>query len=248
LEPGVRANARSPRRLRGVLVAAGRDSDGLGLAAARIDEAKRVTEAVVATQLAMMQGDGSREHPYIIGAQFSDAELARHKPGYRFADDTTTHETEESHHTTRRRRKTVFRDPLGREAGRSESNDALLAGLTPGQAAPTLWMDTVSNAWRTDDARVIPTSSAKGDRWPSSAGEGNPCMTNGRPGTLVKSEDGTCLECNVVPIQATRSGASLPNVPRSRLDSMSAADAARINDAAYEQYVNELRDAWRPPA
>jgi hypothetical protein len=144
----------------------------------------------------------------------------------------------------RRRRKTIFRDPEGREQGSSESDDAALMNDTE-RAFKEMLHDT-QNAWRrTDDMRAVPTSSATGDRWPLSAGEGNPCMTNGRPGTLVKSEDGTCLECSVVPIQATRSGRSLPNVPRTRLDSMSQEDASKITDAAWREAVEQSQNAWR---
>jgi hypothetical protein len=195
-----------------------------------------------------MKGSGTAADPYIINTsagdtQFTDAQLALHKPGYRYSDSN-------GDDPPRRRRKTTYRDPLGRETGSSESNDAL-AGLTPSERARAEQMIADSNAWKNDASqystadpqtgmatRAIPASSATGDRWPLAAGAGNPCTSNGRPGTLVKSEDGSCLVCQVEPIRATRADAVTPR-------SMTAEEAQPARDAAYQQYCDEIRNAWR---
>jgi hypothetical protein len=197
--------------------------------ATKVAEAKAITEALVATQLALMQGGGSRENPYIISTSVNDTGWL-HRPGYRLSDNSNDDDP------PRRRRKTTERDPMGREKAAFEK-DALNAT----EVAYRDYLSDTQNAWRTDavlpnqgaSTRAIPASSATGDRWPLSAGAGNPCNTNGRPGKLAKSEDGSCLVCAVDPIQATRA------------DAMTAADAARINTAAYEEMCTQLREAWR---
>jgi hypothetical protein len=207
----------------------------------KVEQARQITEAVLATREAM--GDA----PLIITTslgdrQFTDADAAMHRPGYRLTDGSTT--TEEEHHVTHRRRKTVYRDPSGREAGTSESD-----AMNDTERAFKEMLDYNANAYKGDAAvnnqgastRAIPASSATGDRWPLSAGAGNPCMTNGAPGVLVPSADGTCLVCSVAPLQATRADATGAAPPRS----MTAADAAAITGQAWREYVTEVENAWR---
>jgi hypothetical protein len=213
---------------------------------AKIDEAKRITQAVVATQLAMMQGDGSREHPYILGTQFSDAELARHKPGYRFSDDTVT--TEEEHHQTRRKRRTVYRDPQGREQGTAETADAMnateqaysemLDDLQNGWKKPPVNFDATATASRRPEknavGRALEMVPPRGGYFPASAGVGSTCNVDGVAGTLQPAGVEGQLYCRPsAPIGATR------------VDSMTAEQAAPLRDAAYQEMCAQLRDAWR---
>jgi hypothetical protein len=204
----------------------------------RDDQAARdakIAEAIAVTKAAM-QGDGSRENPYVITTSANDTSWL-HRPGYRLAADGDDDDP------PRRRRKTVERDPSGREKASFEED----AALSPGEIARREWINDTSNAWRGADAsqyssadpqtgmatRAVPASSASGDRWPLSAGEGSVCMSNGRPGKLVKSDDGSSLVCAVEPIKATRA------------DSMTAEEAQPVRDAAYREYVEQMQNAWR---
>jgi hypothetical protein len=192
-----------------------------------VTDTDKIAEAVRITQAAM-KGDGSRENPYVITTSANDDIFADHKPGWRTDDG-------------KRRRKTVERDPLGREKASFEED-----ALSPGEIARREWITDTENAWKNDASqyssadpqtgmatRAIPTTSASGDRWPLSAGEGSVCMSNGRPGKLVKSDDGSSLVCAVEPIKATRA------------DSMTAEEAQPVRDAAYRQYVEQMQNAWK---
>jgi hypothetical protein len=192
------------------------------------DRARQITEAVVATQLALMKGDGSRENPFIIGrAQLSDAEAALHRPGFR--NDTTTEEEEHTH----RRRKVTYKDPLGRETGSSETDDAL-AGLSPSERARAERMIADSNAWRGDATlpnqgaatRALQEVPSPGGRFPPEA-EGQSCDLDGRRG-IVKNA------CH-----------PLPAIGPTRADSMIAAEAQPARDQAYQSYLDDLHSAWR---
>jgi hypothetical protein len=215
-----------------------------------ITDSDKIAEAIAITKAAM-KGTGTAADPYIINTgatQFSDAQLALHKPGYRyrFNDDTVT--TEEEHHHTRRKRKTIYRDSEGREAGTAETGDA----INETEKAYSEMLDHLHNGWKTPPAtdagvgyaangyegmptRAIPTMPA--GAYPLSAGEGNLCSKDGSPGRLKRV--GEWLVCETTPVGATRAD-SAP-----RVDSMSAEEAQPIRDQAYEQYVNEIRNAWR---
>jgi hypothetical protein len=86
----------------------------------------------------------------------------------------------------------------------------------------------LTDAWRTPS---IPAGA-----YPLSAVEGSVCTVNGAPGTLVR--EGDWLICK--PTQAD----SAPRDPRQPI---SMADAQKIRDAAYQQSVDELQNAWRRP-
>jgi hypothetical protein len=208
----------------------------------------RIAEAIKATENAIA----------LSGTHFTDALLALHRPGYRLLADADRGDDYSKGNAPggqlpdddewiklrrrRRRARAQLRDPMDREAGSiEEENDS---APTAAEIARAEMIDSMTNAWRrVDDTRAIPTSpGVDGDRWPLSAGDGNACMSNGRPGKLVKSEDGSCLVCELTPLDATRSGRSAgDSVPQS----MTAADAAAINDQAWREYVTEMENAWR---
>jgi hypothetical protein len=241
---------RVPMHMRDSTVRAGGRNDRLVTDTAKIDEAIDITKRA-------MQSDGS---------QISDAELRMHRPGYRLAADS-----DDDDDRRRRRRKTVERDPMGREKATFEEDAH--AGLSPGTAARALWMDEMSNAWRTPpvtlDAGVgysnsdppgtgMPTRSLemvppRGGYYPASAGVGSSCMIDGQSGSLQPAGNGQ-LYCRPLPaIGATRSGRSAGDAQRpvtggNGVDpprSMTAEDAAAINGEAYAAMVAELNTAWR---
>jgi hypothetical protein len=86
----------------------------------------------------------------------------------------------------------------------------------------------MQDAWKADS----PPAGA----YPLSAGEGSVCAINGAPGHLAR--EGNWLVC-----RPTSSDAS----PRDPRQPISMADAQRIRDAAYQQSVDELHNAWRRP-
>jgi hypothetical protein len=204
----------------------------------KVAEARAVTAAFV-TQEVM------RNDPHLLASTFSDAELAAHRPGYRFADGSTT--TEEEHHVTHRRRKTVYRDPLGREAGSSESNDS----RNETEVAYAEMLDHMNNAWRTPPANFdaasmapeavgMPTRSLRsipppGGYWPLEA-EGQVCDLNGVQGTVVREGD-HCVCKPKAALRATRADAVPP--------SMTQDQASKITSAAYDEMLADLHSAWR---
>jgi len=85
------------------------------------------------------------------------------------------------------------------------------------------------DAWKGD---VAPPAGA----YPLSAGAGTACTIDGRPGRLVKSDDGDWLVCKPV---NTRTDA-LPTGPI-----YDAAEAARIKEAAWREMCAVQDQAWR---
>ena len=219
-----------------------------------------------------LRGSGTAADPYIIDSGLGQLALDSHRPGFRFGDadrsagemarlermlqDSEAWRTDGNRYTSaiedpgpglgarsdpwlkrRRRRKSQIRDPMGREAGTisEEENDSEIARQE--------MISDACNAWRKPPVAAA-LDAVSGDRWPLSAGEGNPCMTNGQPGVLVKSEDGSCLVCKVKPLAATRSGASKGDAAPPPC-SMTTDEAAKINTEAWRAYVDQLQNAWR---
>jgi hypothetical protein len=149
-----------------------------------------------------------------------------------------------------KRRKTVQYDPQGRvrstyeeeEEADAAFSDAQLAMHKPGYrtstavndaAAHTAYDEYVRNlgdAWRSCDAQPMGALRYEPGR------EGQGCTINGAPGTLQRRGD--WLVC--VPTTNSNSDA----VPRA----LDAVDAQRIRDAAWQEYCERTRNAWRTPA
>jgi len=144
-----------------------------------------------------------------------------------------------------KRRKTTQCDPFGRvkstfeeEEADAMMTDAELALHRPGYRTSTTvnddeavkayreYVDAQCNAWKKRDAQ--PPGS-----YPLSAGEGSACTVDGRPGTLVR--EGDWLVCR--PTQRTDAAPTGPV--------FDAAEGQRIKDAAWQQMVDEQREAWR---
>jgi hypothetical protein len=220
-----------------------------------------------------LRGSGTAADPYIINSGLGQLALDSYRPGFRYGDadrsasemarqermlqDSEAWRTDSNRSTCypiedpgqglgagsdpwpkrRRRRKSQIRDQMGREAGTisEEENDSEIARQE--------MISDACNAWRKPPVAAA-LDAVSGDRWPLSAGEGNPCTTNGEPGVLVKSEDGSCLVCKVKPLGSTRGGASKGDAappPRS----MTTDEAAKINTEAWRAYVDQLQNAWR---
>jgi hypothetical protein len=141
-----------------------------------------------------------------------------------------------------KRRKTVQYDPQGRVKSTFEEEEAA-DGMTfdahrPGyrfsadaddseaQKAYREYVDRQSNAWKTRDAPA--------GAYPLSAGEGNPCTIDGRPGALERRDD--WLVC-----VANGESSNSDTVPRT----MDAATAQRIRDQAWEEMCERQRNAWK---
>jgi len=151
-----------------------------------------------------------------------------------------------------KRRKVVERDPMGRvrstfeeeeeeeDAARFGVNDALAlhkpgyryntdAAAFAQQRAYAESVQRLCDAWKQTDA------SPPVGAYPLSGGEGNPCTIDGRPGVLVKTDDGNWLTCR----------------PVSRTDALpiglvyDAPEGQRIKDAAWRQMCDEKANAWR---
>jgi hypothetical protein len=219
---------------------------------ARIAEAIKVTEAAI----------------ILSGSQFTDAQLAAHRPGFRYADangDNTYSQgnapggklpdDEWERHERRRRRskRWVERDPMGRLSGEisEEENDHALDGLTPSELARAEMIMDTSNAWRNPVDQIpvqddlLKTVPPRGGFWPLSTGIGTPCDRDGERGTLQLDPEGSgFLVCQVAQrVAPTRSGTSKPSLPGT--DSMTAEAAQPIRDQAYQTYLDELHSAWR---
>jgi hypothetical protein len=150
-----------------------------------------------------------------------------------------------------RRRKVVERDPMGRvrstfaeeeeEGADAMTTDAQLALHRPGYRTSTRVNDDAAveayrqyvadqaSAWKKHNAQPPPGA------YPLSAGVGTACTINGAPGVLVESDDGQCLVCKPA---ARQDGAPTGPV-------FDAAEGQRIKDAAWQQMVDEQREAWR---
>ena len=134
-------------------------------------------------ELPMWQRDALLSMRY----QMSDAEMAMHRPGYRFSADAAAN-----------------------RAKAKAYNDAIVEA---------------SNAWRTPaDA----TPRARGQQ------PGDVCTTDGAPGHLDHR-----LQC----VPDRRDDAAPASPPRF----MSAEDAQKMRDAAYQEFCRELTSAWKGP-
>jgi hypothetical protein len=185
----------------------------------------RIAEAVEATHRAIAMS----------GVGLTDAQAALHRPGFR---DSSTYPTEDPGpggelppELRRRRRKTIYRDPQGRE----RSNDS----LTEAQIARMEMIDSMTNAWRTADTRALKDLPEPGGRWPLDVSRmGEPCDSNGSPGTLQPDPTGKFLTCVVTKGPGpTRAGASMQNPP-----------GDSVNDArteAWKQMCEYTFNAWR---
>jgi len=143
-----------------------------------------------------------------------------------------------------KRKKTRQLDPQGRlvaEYETEEEEDAATGdagrAMDARERAYLEMCDDLSNAWKRRppalpwDAAPAPPAGA----YPLSAGEGNACTINGRPGTLQR--EGDWLVCE----PTDRADAAPPRT-------MSVADAQRIKDEAYRQMVDEMVNAWKGPS
>jgi len=149
------------------------------------------------------------------------------------------------------RRRTTQRDPQGRlvstytEEEEEESDamtiDAELALHRPGyRSSVTVNDDEAAKAYReyvSDQANAWKKRDAQPRcAYPRAAGVGTACTINGAPGVRVESDDPQWLVCKPV---SRGSDAVVPPT------TMGAATAQHIRDAAWREYCERTRDAWK---
>jgi hypothetical protein len=219
-------------------------------AASSTVDAAKVTEAVIVTRRLMDSGAVDI--------------FADHKPGFRYADQSPDADFGTGYSDPgpggdlpplgrarrTRRARTQRYDPEGREAGSSvtEESDA----VSPRDA----YIRMTADAWKTQ-APTFDAGTDTGSRtrvmpnWPEGAylpvgfgaSDGDVVTWNGAPAILRRRGD--YLFPETIDVGATRSGQSSGGAPPTRTDSMDAAQAQTIRDAAYQQYCTELESAWR---
>jgi hypothetical protein len=118
-------------------------------------------------------------------------------------------------------------------------------------------VERISNEWRTKDTYYaeVPQSVREGAQAPkgilplgsvpkhgTSAKLGEACYQEGATGTWENDGKGN-LYCKLKPMARP----TVPPTNPSSADSISAADGQRLKDAAYEEYVRDITNAWRSP-
>jgi hypothetical protein len=184
--------------------------------------------------------DGSPRAPRTQRHPVADADqYSANKPGYRTADAagsgrTTVDAKADAYNSMVADLQTAWMAPWQKAQHVADAQRATAdAGVDARDAAYGESVHFITNQWRTQDAPAVQTLPA--GRYPISAGEGNPCTKDGRPGVLTR--EGDYLVCSTHQPGATRVDA----VPRT----MSVADAQKIKDAAWNEMVTDLTNAWK---
>jgi hypothetical protein len=121
------------------------------------------------------------------------------------------------------------------DARRTTADAVRPLGISNSDWARELNRREISDAWKTPAPALDAAPSGK---WPLSAGVGSACDLNGERGVLVEDGSGV-LVCQVNRhVGPTRSDAAPPRF-------MDAATAQKIKDAAYNEMVSDLTNAWR---
>jgi hypothetical protein len=99
------------------------------------------------------------------------------------------------------------------------------------------WIAEMQDAWRPKaDAQPSSATVKPFGAIALTAGEGNSCTIDGRPGTLIR--EGDWLFC-----RPSRRGGAADMLPRKRF--MTHDEAQPIKDEAYLEYCDELTNAWK---
>jgi hypothetical protein len=165
---------------------------------------------------------------------------AEHKPGYRTADravvDAGQALKDAAYEEMVRDLSEAWKPAEQRiaDARQMTADAACPAGVDPRTFFYEQGVREMCDAWRGDAAAV---QNLPAGRYPLSAGEGNPCTIDGAAGTLQR--DGQYLVCRAKPAIGPTRADSMPS------RSMSAADAQRIKDEAYNEMVSDLTNAWK---
>jgi hypothetical protein len=128
------------------------------------------------------------------------------------------------------------------DARRTTADAVRPLGVTNAEWARAEGIRQMCDAWRSQDApaaQILPLGAVPKHIGTVKAGDA--CTLDGAPGVYVDGGDGN-LYCRTRPMHSTRSGTSSGDaVPRI----MDAATAQKIKDAAYNEMVTDISNAWR---